>query len=174
MQLPLFTQWLSSRSAPGPGGARRLGSRCLRAWGLALWLGLMPGCAPRKETECARVQSQVLEEMRVVDSFHDHVHDGEAIARHAQRLRSVSADLRAIRIHDDRLRLAVEHYGASIDQLAGAWVQFADSRRAALTDGGTEAGVPVGVPTRLQELLTAHAAVMNGTRSAISDICEAR
>ena len=135
---------------------------------------MAPGCSARKESECAWVQSRVLEEIRVVDGFHDHLHDGEAVARHAQRLRAVSAELRAMRIHDGPLRLAVEQYGVSIDRLAGAWVQFADSRRAAHADAGWDASAPMGMPVPLQELLSAHAAVMNGARSRISETCGAR
>ncbi|MBZ4421575.1 hypothetical protein [Myxococcus sp. RHSTA-1-4] len=135
-------------------------------WGLALALGLGPACTPRKDNECAEVQARVLGEIRVVDGFHDHLHDGEAITRHARRLRAVSAELRALDIRDARLKDAVEDYCTSIDHLANAWAQLADA--------GVDVSVPASAPVSLHEVLAAHTAVMNGARTAISDACGTR
>ncbi len=174
VQAHLVTQWLSSSSAPRRGDACLRASRCLGVWGLALWLGMASACTPRKENECAKVQSRVLEEIRVVDSFHDHFHDPEAIARHARRLRGITAELRALDLRDARLRVAVEGYGTSIDRLAGAWDELAASQGAGGADAGPAASFPALMPVPLQELLSAHAAVMNGARSAISNACGTR
>ncbi|NMO20214.1 hypothetical protein HPC49_53335 [Pyxidicoccus fallax] len=141
-------------------------------WALGVVLGT--ACAPRRDKECAEVQARVLEEIRVVDGFHDHVHDGEAIARHAHRLRAVSAELRTLHIRDASLRKAVEDYGTSIDHLANAWAQLAEARGPALVDAGARPGVPASLQAPLQEVLAAQATVMNGARSAISDACGAR
>lgn len=172
----LAQQWLTSTAVPWrglarPGASRWLGGLVL---GLGLGLGLEPACAPHKDSECAKVQARVLEEIRVVDGFHDHLHDREAITRHAHRLRAVSADLRALNIRDANLRQAVEDYRTSIEHLSSAWAQLADAGEPWLGGVAPDASVLASAPGSLHEVLAAHAAVMNGARSAISETCGAR
>ncbi|MFP2908211.1 hypothetical protein ACLESD_24795 [Pyxidicoccus sp. 3LFB2] len=144
------------------------------AWGVALGLGLGAACVPPRDNECAAVQSRVLAEVRVVDGFHDHFHDAESITRHTRRLREVSAGLRTLDIRDAGLRLAVQRYHTSIDQLAEAWAQVAEARRGELSDAGADAGGPADRLEGLSTLMSARATVVNGARSAISEACGAR
>jgi hypothetical protein len=120
------------------------------------------------------VQARVLEEVRVVDGFHDHLHDSESIVLHSRRLREVSAGLRALDIQDAGLRAAVQRYHTSIDRLADAWTQAAELHAQGLADAGADAGLPgVGLVT-LSELMSVHSAAVNGARSAITNACGAR
>jgi hypothetical protein len=169
----LVLQRLTSSPVRRRGLARPGASRWLGGLVLGLGLGLEPACAPHKDSECAKVQARVLEELRVVDGFHDHLHDREAMARHAHLLRAVSADLRALNIRDASLRRAVEDYHASIEHLATAWARLADAGVPG-PGVGTDASVLVSAPGSLHEVLAAHAAVMNSARSAISEACGAR
>jgi hypothetical protein len=131
-------------------------------------------CGPRKEDECALVQSRVLEEVRVVDGFHDHVHDAESIVLHARRLREVSAGLRALDIRNADLRSAVARYHTSIDRLADAWTHAADLHLREFPDAGADAGLQSAGVVGLGEQVSVHAAAVNGARSAISNACGSR
>ncbi|MFP2930172.1 hypothetical protein ACLESO_34245 [Pyxidicoccus sp. 3LG] len=117
------------------------------------------------------MQSHVLEEIRVVDGFHD-LRGAESIARHSRRLRSVSAELRALDIQDASLRLAVDRYLAGIDDLANAYSRVADSQMRA--DGGLDGGVEVDGRVPLGALLAPYATEVNNARSAISTACDTR
>lgn len=169
----LVSQWQPSPRVRRDGRPR--GPR----WGLALWLGLGLGlgaaaCLPRKDHECATVQARVLEEVRVVDGFHDHLQDAKSIIHHTRRLREVSAGLRSLDIQDAGLRLAVERYHTSIDQLAEAWSQVAEARQREHTDAGSDAGSAADRLVRLGALMSARAIVVNGARTGISEACGAR
>lgn len=120
------------------------------------------------------VQSRVLEEVRVVDGFHDHVHDAASIVLHTRRLREVSAGLRALDIRDVDLRSAVARYHTSIDRLADAWAQAADRHVREFPDAGADSGLPGAGLVALGEQMSVHAAAVNGARSAISMACGAR
>ena len=166
-------QWQSSPLA-------RHGRAGLRApwrpgtWGWLLWLGMALACSPRRQDECATVQARVLEEVRVVDGFHDHVHDAESIVLHSRRLREVSAGLRALDLQDADLRAAVQRYHLSIDRLAEAWAQAAAPNAQGLPDAGADAGLPGAGVVALSGMLSVHAAAVNGARSSITTACGAR
>ncbi|QSQ21230.1 hypothetical protein JY651_39535 [Pyxidicoccus parkwayensis] len=138
---------------------------------MGLGLGLVLACRPRKQDECARVQAHVLEETRVMDGFHDHVHDAQFVVQHARRLREVSAGLRALDIQDADLRDAVVRYHTSLDRLAEAWIQAAEQHAERLADGGADAGPGNDGTVTLTVLMSTHAAALNGARSAVSDVC---
>ncbi|MCP3136844.1 hypothetical protein [Pyxidicoccus xibeiensis] len=136
-------------------------------------LGLALACTPRKAHECAAVQMHVMEEVRVMDGFHDLPHDAEALVRHTRRLRTVGAELRALELQDASLRGAVERYLESIDNLASACSRVADSRGAA-ADAGSGSKVLVDGQVTLGVMLSTHASSVNHARSAISDVCGTR
>ncbi|WP_163993800.1 hypothetical protein [Pyxidicoccus caerfyrddinensis] len=140
---------------------------------MLLCLGMVLACRPRKQDECAIVQARVLEEVRVVDGFHDHLNDAESIVLHSRRLREVSAGLRALDIHDAGLRAAVQRYHTSIDRLAEAWAQAAEQQARGLPDAGTDAGISDFKLVTLIELMSVHSAAVNGARSGITNACGA-
>lgn len=162
-------QWQSSPDVSCSGRGRPWA-----AWVGLLCLGAVLACRPRKQDECARVQARVLQEVRVVDGFHDHVHDVESVLIHSRRLREVSAGLRALEIQDAELRDAVVRYHTSIDRLADAWAQVAELHLQALADAGADGGIPGDGLVMLTEVTSTYAAAVNGARSAISSTCGAR
>ncbi len=166
MLVDFINQWqASSRESRHGRGPARSGT-----WGLVLWLGLASACNHRKEDECAAVQSRVLEEVRIVDGFHDHVHDVKAIGRQARRLSELSAELKDLSIRDAQLRLAVERYHTSIAHLAEVWAQVVGMRQEGLEDGGLFAGTSKEGLVKLSTMMSD----VNDARSVISEVCGAR
>jgi hypothetical protein len=137
---------------------------------LVLWLGLAAACTPSRADECASVQARVLEEVRIVDGFHDHIHDTQAMTLQTQRLRELVAELRGLGIRDTSLRLAVERYHTSVDHLAAVWAEAATVRQRSSADAGTEEVFPSAQLVKLGSMMSA----VNDSRGAISEVCGAR
>jgi hypothetical protein len=125
-------------------------------------------CGTLRADICTTVHTRLLEEERTTEGVPRHVSDPQECALHAERLKRLAGDLRAMEIRDKALRRALDRYLVEVEELAEGYTLLSALYQ------GPDAAVASELLERRKQLgtrLVDDAADVDGARSILRNTC---